>query len=125
MSSTDKKITLQEGIDWTTSWRANRGDRNVKAFLIPAQDLEGALAEMSGQTGQKYVRAYIGVDDTNTDKLIIVGTEPETQRDGSIIYRDMITDDVTGQKYGGGGSLWDFTQPCPPECDPESPLNGN
>ena len=125
MSQTDKKISLETAQQWTNQWRSDESTYNshneCNAFLIPTQDLQGVLNEMQGETGDTYIRAYIGVDPTtNTEKLIIVGTRAEVQKDGSIIYRDLLPAQGMG---GTGNSIWDFTRPCPPYCDPDSSLN--
>ncbi len=126
MSQEDNTITLQKAQEWTTEWRSVESDYNkhnqCNGFLIPADDLQNVLDEMKNQSrAEKKVRAYLGVDPTtNKEKLIIVATEPVTQRDGTIIYRDKING------YRGlqsGGNLYDFTLPIPPASDPSSPLN--
>ena len=116
MSATDGKITLQEAIDWTTNYR-NAPVNNATAFLIPIADLQGALAEIQGQTGSPMVRAYLA-SDNGVEKLVIVGTEED--RNG--VYRDLLP--AAGEAAGAGtNSIWDFTEPCPPACDNNSPLN--
>jgi len=130
MSQQDKKIDLATAQTWTQTWRSDESDYNkhneCNAFLIPAEDLQGALEEMKNQTGNKFIRAYLGVDTSttpSTEKLIIVGTKPVPQKDGSIVYKDLIAgyDDAT---LGSGGSIWDFSEPCPPNCDDDSPIGG-
>ena len=77
---------------------------------------------MKDEKGEGFIRAYLGVDmELKMEKLIIVGTKPEIQKDGSIIYRDLVPEE--GELQTGGGDVWDFTDPCPPACDPNSPLN--
>ena len=125
MSNQDNKISLTTAQSWAQEWRSEESVYNkhneCHAFLIPAEDLAQVLEEMKAQKGPKYVRAYLGVEPTaQTEKLMIVGTRPETQTDGSIVYRDLISD---GDDGSDGGSIWDFTQPCPPDCDDRSPLN--
>ena len=116
MSSTDKKITLQEAINWTTNWRS-APSTSARAFLIPIQDLQGAIAEIQGQTDSPMARAYLGIDN-GVEKLVIVGT----QKDRNGVYVDLLP--TAGEAAGtGANSIWDFSQPCPPECDPNSPLN--
>ena len=64
-------------------------------------------------------RAYLAIDN-GVEKLIIVGTSQE-QKGGVTIYRDLLpSNDGVGD---AGNSIYDFTQPCPPDCDPSSPLN--
>ncbi|MEZ4874625.1 MAG: hypothetical protein R2793_04035 [Flavobacteriaceae bacterium] len=122
MSATDGKITLQQAIDWTTDYRNNEVT-SARAFLIPIQDLQGALAEIQGQTGSPMVRAYLALDpSTNEEKLVIVGTSQEVQRDGSIIYRDLLPDAGVAVE-DSSNSIYDFTKPCPTWCDDNSPLN--
>lgn len=109
-------ITLPTAKKWADRWSKKEGAYNnhhkVKAFLIPKADLLEVLSEEVDA-----VRAYIGIDDNNTEKLMIVGTKlnPVTG-----IYEDMITVEV------GNGSvpddIYDFTEPCPSACDPKSPM---
>lgn len=129
MSEKDNKIDLPTAVNWTSNWRDEKseysGHRLCNGFLVPAEDMEGALKEMELQVGAKYIRVYLGVDQSTNppmEKLIVVGTQPEVQRDGSIIYRDMVPgqQDVQLAK----GSIWDFSEPCPPASDPNSPLAG-
>lgn len=124
MSQEDKKITLQTAIDWTKQWRSVESDYNkyneLNAFLIPIQDIQGVLAEMGANPGDDaYIRAYLGVDpDTNEEKLIIVGTK----KDEEGVYRDMLPV-ALNKAEGNVNSVWDFTRPCPPNCDDSSDLN--
>ncbi len=122
-------IPLKVAEAWTKEWRSRESQQNpnqkCNAFLIHAEVLEAVLAEIQNQPDKKMVRAYLGIDSaTKEEKLMIVGTTPETQEDGSVIYRDLINGTVDGTELGEGGSgIWDFSKPCPPECDPNSPLN--
>ena len=111
-------IPLKTAQKWAKRWTKREGNynkhHNVNAFLIPKVDLLEVLAE-----GVDAVRAYIGVDDAGVEKLMIVGTKfnPETG-----IYVDMISGTL-GNSAGGQDNIYDFTEPCPPASDPESPLN--
>ncbi|PKA84438.1 hypothetical protein ATE92_2628 [Ulvibacter sp. MAR_2010_11] len=116
MSNTDNKITLQQAINWTTNWRSSPST-SARAFLIPIEDLEGVVAEIKSQGAGANARAYLAIDN-GVEKLIIVGTK----KNASGVYVDLLpanSDDVSGT----GNSIWDFTEPCPPQCDPNSPLN--
>tara|TARA_R100001132_G_C3268599_1_gene90923 strand:+ start:682 stop:1032 length:351 start_codon:yes stop_codon:yes gene_type:complete len=116
MSATDGKITLAEAISWTGNWRG-APSTSARAFLIPLADLQGAVAEIQAQTDSPMVRAYLAMDG-GVEKLVIVGT----QKDKNGVYRDLLP--AAGEAAGAGtNSIWDFTDPCPPKCDPSSPLN--
>lgn len=112
-------ISLNEAQRWAKRWSKEEGQYNkhhhVKAFLIPKKDILEVLVE-----GIDAVRTYIGVDDKGVEKLMIVGTkyDPETK-----IYVDMITTVGCENNAAVTDSIYDFTQPCPPDGDPNSPLN--
>ena len=117
MSSEDKKISLSDAITWTTDWRS-APSTSARAFLIPIEDLQGVLAEISGQSGTPKARAYLAMDGTE-EKLIFVGTQ---YNDKTGVYEDLLP--AAGENYQtAANSIWDFTNPCPPDCDPNSPLN--
>ena len=129
-------IPLKEAEKWTKNWRTKCPD-NCKAFLIPSIDLIEALEEM-GVLKKKdngdyalhhvegsYIRAYVGIDpketEGNGEKLLIVGTKRD--RDG--VYRDMVPERRNNSVVAlkdGEGSVYDFTRPCPNNCDQDSPL---
>jgi len=136
MSNTKNQIPLKTAEDWTQRWQQKESTYNkyneCNAFLIPADDLRGVLAEIENQPGTQYVRAYLGVEEDpktkkDTEKLIIVGTEQAIEG-GKIVYKDIINGTIDGKGTavddGNGTGLWDFSTPCPPSCDPNSPLNG-
>jgi hypothetical protein len=112
-------IPLTEAQRWAKRWKKKEGNYNkhheLNGFLIPKVDLQEVLAE-----GVDAVRAYIGVDDNNVEKLMIVGTkyDPVTK-----IYVDMITTVGVEKNTAVADSIYDFTDPCPPASDPSSPLN--
>ncbi|TDE27805.1 hypothetical protein E0I61_13930 [Flavobacterium ranwuense] len=110
-------IPLIEAQRWAKRWAKKEGNYNkhheLHAFLIPKVDLIEVLAE-----DVDAVRAYIGIDDHGVEKLMIVGTkyDPVTK-----IYVDMITVGV-GNATAEQDDIYDFTRPCPTDCDPSSPL---
>ena len=98
----DFTITLDEAKEWATSWRTNPPKDLAKGHLVPG----GALRELLAIDGVVDVRAYMGVDTKGTQKLMFVGVDAagkDLRDDNHLIY--------------------DTTQPCPPSCDPSSPLN--
>ena len=105
-------IDLVHAKHYAAKWRKEEGTYNahhrLKAFVIPKEDLLEVLAQ-----GVDAVRAYVGVDDNDEEKLMIVGTKQVGDE-----YIDMLPE--TGFE---DGSIYDFTRPCPPSCDKNSPLN--
>ena len=144
MNNPDKQNTISKDTaqTWTALWRS-RHPKAPKAFLIPAADFvevlneigvlndaEAAQAQARANKLNANVRGYLGIDanSNNEDKLIFVGTEVDDQG----IYRDIIDGKVDGKDgqnaniVGGdnpSSGIYDFTSPCPPVCDPDSPLS--
>ncbi|MEW5675191.1 hypothetical protein ABGT15_02655 [Flavobacterium enshiense] len=95
-------ITLETAQAWAQKWRATPG-ATVKAHLIPQID----ITQLMNEEGVVDVRAYIGIDETGENKLMLVGVDANGN--------DLI-DDANGQY------IYDFTRPCPDTCDVKSPL---
>jgi len=115
-------IDENTAIAWTTASRSRHVSGATKAYLIPLDDLQGAIDEIKTQGGDPMARAYLAygsLDGKDEDKLVIVGTTQEASPvpGGATIYRDMIP------SRNPTSSIWDFTEPCPTECDDTSPLN--
>lgn len=106
-------IDLATAQKWARKWRKLEGSYNkhhlLHAFVIPKEDLQEVLRE-----GVDGARAYIGVDDNDVEKLMIVGTKYDAISD---TYNDILP-----PKYPDG-KIYDFTRPCPPSCGYQSPLN--
>ena len=97
----DFTITLDEAKEWASSWRTTPPKDLAKGHWI----LGEALSELLATEGVVDVRAYMGVDETGTQKLMFVGVDA----DG----KDLIDDNHF---------IYDKTQPCPKNCYPTSPL---
>lgn len=134
----DNEISLDQGKRWTTLWREASPD-HCKAFLIPVSDLVGILEEMEvlqkvkgeyyiiKEGHDKGIRAYMGIDPKEKmgggEKLVLVGTKKEIDKEGRIVHRDIINEQIAAAESENSG-IYDFTEPCPDACDGESPLNG-
>lgn len=95
-------ITLAQAQQWAQNWR-NNPNPDVIAFLIPEIDLTQVIEERDTVN----VRTYLGIDDDNRCKLMIVGVDASGN--------DLI-DDSKGQY------IYDLTTACQPDCDVNSPL---
>jgi len=110
-------------IAWTTASRGRHATGATKAYLIPLDDLQGAIDEIKSQGGDPMARAYLAYGNTDgkpdEDKLVIVGTTQHSSPSpgGATVYKDMIP------SRNPTSSIWDFTEPCPTQCDDTSPLN--
>lgn len=113
--STAEKWTKEYQNDFTIEDSTSK----VKAFLIPRESLEKVLA-----LNTNAVRAYIGINDKKEKTLLFVGAN----KDGKGIYRDVFGPPLLEQSqttFGGGGTVYDASRPCPPNGDPNSPLDSS
>jgi len=135
-------IKMHDAKIWAKKWQDENAS-HAKAFLIPAVDLIDCLKEMGvlvkqsdghykiSDLSDSSVRAYMAIKrppneapSALTEKLLIVGT----LKNSLGIHKDLVVDDATAG-YGeataaaiDGSGVYDFTAPCPSECDPGSPL---
>lgn len=138
-SNNENTISKDTGTQWTANWRS-QNPNTVNAFLIPAVDFVevlneiGVLDDAATQQAQanannlnSQIRGYLAIDASNMEKIIFVGTE---NVDG--VYRDIIDGTIDGTtpttlkssaSDPSTSGVFDFTSPCPPSCDPNSPLN--
>jgi hypothetical protein len=99
-------ITLQTAQDWAERWKSTQesgSTPNFTAFLIPGIDFTQALKPEEAVD----VRTYLGIDDTETVRLMIVGVD----REGN----DLIDE-------SNGYYIYDFTSICPPYCNKKPPF---
>jgi len=134
-------------------WQKENDGVHCSAFLIPVPDLIDTLKEMgiidssgkviSTNEVDPRIRAYMAIDEEKAkepgfgEKLVIVGTEVRKDARGNyikneygeIIHFDIVEgernsfDAVTSLASPTGSGAFDFTLPCPNNCDPDSPLN--
>lgn len=113
MDKNTNTISLETAQEWAKKWRDEEAGYNshndVHGFLIPIEDIQLLLRQ-----NVDAIRAYIGVDEDNVEKLMLVGTKYNPDHD---TYDDMLP----GLKPEG--RIYDFTKPCPPACAYDSPLN--
>ncbi|MES2419026.1 MAG: hypothetical protein V4541_12625 [Bacteroidota bacterium] len=97
-----------------------------RAILIPIDDLLAIVERYSkiDDTGKitcmlQGVRAYFAIKVTDktlpddvTALIVPVGLKGN----------DIVSDGILGLGNPGDSEIYDFTKPCPTECDPESPL---
>lgn len=108
------------GVTFTANYRSyifgiDKNPDYIHAFNIPMQDIE-SLADF---TKCPSVRAYLGMSDPtdiSTLKLVLVPVDSSND--------DVLSIEVPD---GSGGlvtqsSIYDFTSPCPQNCDINSPL---
>ncbi|WP_055447564.1 hypothetical protein [Lacinutrix mariniflava] len=142
-----KSIKFNHAITYAKKWQGEN-ETHAKGFLIPSNDLIACLEEMNilvNDGSGKYtlnddtnsgVRAYMAIkrpDGTpataQTEKLLLVGTI----QDCNGIHRDIVHDEkssgctdrkveIAVANLNGGSGIFDFTAPCPDNCDPNSPL---
>lgn len=97
-------ISLEEAQARAVRWRSKSVEGNeFKGSLISKDDLKGLISEI----GENGVRAYNGINDLGDFKLMIVAVD----KNGN----DLIDEDK-------GLYIYDFTKPCPSDCDNNSPL---
>lgn len=97
-------ISLQEAQERAVRWREQSIEgANFKASLISSEDLNGLVGEL----GENGIRAYNGINADGDYKLMIVAVDAEGN--------DLIDEE-------NGHYIYDFTQPCPKNCDLNSPL---
>lgn len=135
----ENTIPKDTGAQWTANWRSQHPN-TVNAFLIPAVDFVEVLneigvlddaaatqAQANANNLNSKIRGYLAIDDSNTEKIIFVGTE---NVDG--VNRDIIDGTIDGTtptalkssaSNPSTSGVYDFTTPCPPDCDENSPLN--
>lgn len=113
--------------------------------IISIDPTTGNITGNYSASNHQDVRAYMGVDTSiyakygggkdpvkfkengYGEKLLIVGTQADPKDSNN--YIDVMYDASTGRKYPPGtrlpiegSGIYDFTRPCPNECDPNSPL---
>jgi len=140
-------LLLKDAKTWAKNWQS-ANPKHAKAFLIPALELMACMKEMGvlkSDGDGKYIitdgmnnagiRVYRAINPTGgTDakngygeKLLIVGTTKD--KHGKVI--DLIegrTVRPEGEECNKllsgleGSGIYDFTVPCPNECDDYSPL---
>lgn len=114
------EVSLSEGRKWAEKYKKapgieEDGKNKVDAYLIPLATLKLVLDQDIDA-----VRAYKGINNAGQQVLMFVGTkyDPETG-----IYRDVFKVGAEGSENAGGDVVYDMTEPCPPNGDPNSPMN--
>ena len=111
----DHNITLQQAIDMTTRYRAN------KPANAPVCETFGiaAINELAAVSGCAFLRIYYGMkDDMNIDAILVAVNE-----NGEDILPSETG--ITDAENSGDPVILEDGYRCPPDCPPKSPLNGN
>jgi hypothetical protein len=140
-------ISLEEGQNRTNNWRQavkkqfGFDPNNVPSgFFIPFKDLEEIVntykdyvsedGKIKGCVGARvYLTLPHAIDmdkpippDLINGVLVPVAAVQETPPEPLVTYRDIIIPVPSNEGKANTYSIYDVTQPCPPFCDPESPL---
>lgn len=95
-------IDLATAQEWARTWIATP-DTNVKAHLIPQVNITQLMESQDCQD----IRAYMGIDGDGVARLMLVAVD--------VNGNDLIDE-------AKGHYIYDFTTPCPLDCDVNSPL---
>ncbi|WP_139924024.1 hypothetical protein [Hymenobacter sp. DG01] len=108
---------LSQASAWTRNYR-NQNFGGIKGHCLPAETLQAILS----QEGCVGVRAYYGLTDDNTPKLILVGYDTN---DNDILSNTISAarSSVEAESVAGTSQVAIDLPPCPPCCSVENPIN--
>jgi hypothetical protein len=113
MSTTNHQISLQQAIDMTTRFRANR-----PANFPVCETFElSAVQQLLAANGCTYLRIYLGMKENNEVDVILVAADA----DGADILP--AADATSSALTTGDPTLLEDGYRCPPNCPKLSPLN--
>ncbi len=146
-------IKIEDAKIWTAKWQNENSNHckaflipvqdllgTLSEMGIISIDAKGNISGSYSDNQNEMIRSYLAIkpDEVKNpgkgEKLLLVGTINTHKKDknGNIIYQDI----VEGEGYGNGGAaaysngtslngsgVYDFTAPCPNNCDTNSPLN--
>lgn len=112
MENTNNQISLQEAIDMTTNYRANRPTNFPYCETFNADAINSLLA-LEGCTS---IRIYLGMKEDENVDLILVAVNAHGE--------DILPNAANAAVTGDGGIIIEDGYRCPPGC-PVSPLYGN
>lgn len=132
MEESNKQIPLVQAQQFVGKWKETKlkinkkepvSEIKIKGFLI-TQDVVNALAEAVNKVNGQGIRAYLGIEEfkeldefgmpKQEFKLLMVGVDSEG--------KDMVVKQESTEAVQNSG-VYNYTQPCPDKCDPDSPLN--
>ena len=103
----DYEISLETAQKWVKAYVDSVPPNATRAFLVSKKELEIVM----GDDRVKYVRMYFGKD---------VNIEPQSKM--ILVPVDVEGNDMI-EVRGDDSNIYDFTLPCPPTCNDESPLS--
>ncbi|MGL2988278.1 hypothetical protein ACSVH5_11845 [Flavobacterium sp. RSSA_27] len=112
------EITLPTAQEWVKKYKAPKAEDNSKkvdAYLIPLESLQKVMDQKIDA-----VRAYKGINDAGEETLMLVGTVLDSKTG---IYVDVFPNGIGNAESGDTEIVYDGTVPCPPNGDPNSPMN--
>ena len=93
---------------------------HIKGFVIPKEDIDRVHAIMKHHHGEG-CRVYFGIQGQEAGigilRFMIV---PMDKHGKDILHKH--PDEITADE--DGSTVYDFTRPCPTQCDCDSPMNG-
>jgi hypothetical protein len=132
MEESNKQIPLEQAQLFVGKWKETKAKINkkepvseikIKGFLI-TQDVVNALTEAVNKVNGQGIRAYLGIEEfkeldefgmpKQEFKLLMVGVDSNG--------KDMVAKEESAEAVGNSG-VYNYTIPCPSDCDQESPLN--
>ncbi len=130
-------ISVPEAIEKTTNWRnfmksktAEEDARRIpKAVYISKQDITDMAKQCEADDTIAGVRAYFtleseaaeAVKNMVTFVMVLVRVSDKKPFGDDVLYMSESIGGVGGN-VGGNSNVYDYTQPCPDICDPDSPL---
>ncbi len=114
------QISLQQAIELTTRYR-NEKEQILKPEYAGKNILatsetynRSAFEELLNQPGCVKIRAYFGMDEDKNIKLLFVGANEKNEN---------LLPEAAEALAGGGATIQDSGQRCPPICPPSNPLD--
>lgn len=103
----DYEISLITAQKWVKAYVDSVPANATRAFLVSKMELQQIMSDEN----VKYVRMYFGKD---------VNIEPQSKM--ILVPVDVEGNDMIGVR-GPDSNIYDFTLPCPPTCNEDSPLS--
>ncbi len=112
------EVSLNDAKRWISNWKNYMQQTITVAYLIRGFEMVNLLVDPPPICNKAYgVRIYYAMGDHQEPKTLLVAVEKSP--DGTFV--DILTKAMLTPKLPTS-DIYDFSSPCPPTCDLDSPL---